>query len=168
MRPNSRCSGVPRTSITTIFGGILKIPYFSFLRAFWAPLEGGWGGKLNPLRYLINAKKAFWLHSSHTNKTYVVTLLPANSTCCQKILNFWEFLQAIAECIGYSRIFWGWWLKIWEMSCQYLESGLALQILDIPTPNNLFVYCWSNFIFWVILGSVGKWLASIWSQGWPC
>ena len=33
MRPNSRCSGVPRTSITTIFGGILKIQLFPLF--FW-------------------------------------------------------------------------------------------------------------------------------------
>ena len=38
MRPNSRCFGVPRTSIITIFGGILKIPFFSFLWRFWPPL----------------------------------------------------------------------------------------------------------------------------------
>ena len=37
-RPNSLCFGVPRTSITTIFGGILKIHFFSFWGEFWAPL----------------------------------------------------------------------------------------------------------------------------------
>ena len=40
LRPNSRCLGVPRTSITTIFGCILEIPIFGFLWGFWPLLIG--------------------------------------------------------------------------------------------------------------------------------
>ena len=67
MRPNSRCSGVPRTSITTIFEGILKIQFVSFLWAFWAPLVSlgpsglGWGmfvSKIYELVFHISCQEA--------------------------------------------------------------------------------------------------------------
>ena len=56
MRPDSRCSGVPRTGINTIFGCIMKI---QMLRFFGPPYAS-----LTPFFFIRNLSNLFWCNDA--------------------------------------------------------------------------------------------------------
>ena len=142
MRPKSRCSGVPRTSITTIFGGILKIKFFSFFGEFWAPLERAVSANSGPLKSGLQEQE-----QDHYIVVLVLVLVVVQLSTT--ILQHYALCPAL-HCINMHS----------DTVHIFMQSGLHLTpliFLDCTTrytelsPQPLLCYCFVHFLSSAIL-----------------